>query len=423
LLERYNLTATFRADYSSRFAEGKRWGYFPSIGFSWNVDRENFLAEQSTLSVLKLRLTAGTVGNTEIGDYLFSQFYNPQIYNGRPVFVMDNLGNSDLTWETTTQYNAGIDAGLFDERLSLVADVYYKDTHDLLLEKPAPLGSGVDKQIVNIGNVTNKGIELGANAVLIKNKNLNWNLGANIARNINTVTSLGEDKQILSGQYNEQILTVDEAFGSFYGLVFDGIVQAGEDVSALPKLNGATPKPGDVKFVDVHKDGNIDLNDRKILGSIQPDFTYGISSTLAYQRFDLFVSFQGSQGNKVVNSLRRNLERGSSSYNMLVTLLDAWTSDNPSNEVPKLSTSFPLQFIDSRYVEDASYFRLKNITLGYTCRVKSAAFSARVFVSAQNLFTITKYKGYDPEVASGIDIGAYPTARTFSAGVNLTFDK
>ncbi|MDR3236561.1 MAG: TonB-dependent receptor [Prevotellaceae bacterium] len=423
LLERYNLTATFRADYSSRFAEGKRWGRFPSIGFSWNVDKENFLAEQSTLGVLKLRLTAGTVGNTEIGDYLFSQFYNPQIYNGRPVFVMENLGNSNLTWETTTQYNAGIDAGLFDERVSLVADIYYKETRDLLLEKPAPLGSGVDKQMVNIGNVTNKGIEFGANVVLVNKKNLHWNVAANVARNINTVTSLGADKQILSGQYNEQILTVDEAFGSFYGFVFDGVVQADEDVSQLPKLNGATPKPGDVKYVDVQKDGNIDINDRTILGSIQPDFTYGLSSTLNYQRFDLFVSFQGSQGNKVVNSLRRKLERATSSYNMPATLLDSWTLDNPSNEVPKLTAGFSLTSIDSRYVEDASYFRLKNITLGYTFKAKGATFSARVFVSAQNLFTITKYKGYDPEVANGVDIGAYPTARTFSAGVNLTFDR
>ncbi|MDR3253048.1 MAG: TonB-dependent receptor [Tannerella sp.] len=421
LLERYNLTATFRADYSSRFAKRKRWGYFPSIGFSWNVNREDFLSEQSALSDLKLRLTAGTVGNTEIGDYLFLQFYNPQIYNGKPVFVMENLGNSNLTWETTTQYNAGIDAGLFEERLNLSVDAYYKGTHDLLLEKPAPLGSGVDKQMVNIGNVTNKGIEFGANAVLINNKSLNWSLAANIARNINTVTSLGEDKQILSGQYNEQILTVNEAFGSFYGLVFDGVVQANEDVSLLPTLNGAAPKPGDVKFVDVHKDGNIDINDRKILGSIQPDFTYGLSSTLTRQRFDLFVSFQGSQGNKVVNSLRRNLERGSSSYNMPTTLLDAWTPTNPSNETPKLSTGFPLQFIDSRYVEDASYFRLKNITGGYKFKVRNAPFSVRVFVSAQNLFIVTKYKGYDPEVANGIDVGAYPTARTYSAGLNLTF--
>jgi TonB-linked SusC/RagA family outer membrane protein len=419
LFDKYNLTATFRADYSDRFAVGKRWGYFPSVGFSWNVDREDFLQNLHNLSTLKLRLSAGTVGNTEIGDYLFLQFYNPQIYNGKPVLVMENLGNPNLTWETTTQYNAGVDAGLFNERLSFVVDVYYKNTRDLLLEKPAPLGSGIEKQMVNIGNVTNKGIEFTTNIDLINKTGLHWQVSANISRNINTVTDLGGDNNLLSGQYSERILKVGEPFGSFYGLKFDGIVQADEDVSLLPTVKGATPKPGDVKFIDVDNNGNIDANDRIILGSIHPDFTYGLSSTLTYRQFDLFVNFQGSQGNKVVNSLRRYLERPGSSYNMSVSLLDAWTPENPSNEVPRLSAGLPMKEIDSRYVEDASYFRLKNITLGYKFKETNMPFSLRLFVSVQNLFTITKYKGYDPEVANGVDVGAYPTARTYSAGLNL----
>ncbi|MDR2626704.1 MAG: TonB-dependent receptor, partial [Dysgonamonadaceae bacterium] len=215
-------------------------------------------------------------------------------------------------------------------------------------------------------------------------------------------------------------LKVGESFGSFYGLIFDGIVQAGEDVSGLPLVDGATPQPGDVKFVDARKDGNIDLNDRVILGSIHPDFTYGLSSSLTYRGFDVFVSFQGSQGNKVVNSLRRNLERGTSSYNVSVALLNAWTPGNPSNEVPRITAGYPMKFIDSRHVEDASYFRFKNITLGYTLKPKSLPIDVRVFASAQNLFTLTAYKGYDPEVANGIDQGAYPTARTFSLGFRLT---
>ncbi|MDR1102281.1 MAG: TonB-dependent receptor [Tannerella sp.] len=418
LLDRYNLTATFRSDYSDRFAEGKRWGYFPSAGFSWNIDREKFFPEQSALNALKLRLSAGTVGNTEIGDYLFKQIYNPQMYNGKPVFVMENLGNPNLTWETTTQYNAGIDAGLLDDRLNFVADVYYKDTHDLLLEKPASLGSGVEKQMVNIGNVTNRGIEFGVNAVLAGSSRLNWTVSANIARNINTVTDLGGDNNLLSGQYGEQILKTGEAFGSFYGLLFDGIVQANEDVSLLPAVRGVTPNPGDVKFVDVDKNGNIDPNDRIVLGSIQPDVTFGLSSTVVYRQFDFFALFQGSQGNKAVNSLRRYLERAGSSYNMSARLLDAWTPENPSNEVPRISAGLPMKEIDSRYVEDASYFRLKNITLGY--RLQLAGCRLRIFAMAQNLFTLTKYRGYDPEVANGVDIGAYPTAKTFSIGIDLT---
>jgi TonB-linked SusC/RagA family outer membrane protein len=410
LLDKYNLTVTFRADYSDRFAEGKRWGYFPSAGFSWNVDKETFLENLHLLNELKLRLSAGTVGNTEIGDYLFLQFYNPQMYNGTPVFVMENLGNPDLGWETTTQYNAGIDAGLFDNRLSLVADVYYKKTHDLLLEKPAPLGSGVEKQMVNIGNVTNKGVELAVNAVLISNKKLNWHVSANIARNINTVTDLGGDDNLLSGQYGERILKVGEPLGSFYGYKFDGVVQLNENTSK---------KPGDIKLADTDENGSVDINDRIVLGSIHPDFTYGLSSSLTYGNFDLFVSLQGSQGNKVVNSLRRHLERAGSSYNMSAALLNAWTPENPSNEVPAIKAGYEQQ-IDSRHVEDASYLRLKNITLGYTLRWKALSTDIRLFVSAQNLLTLTSYKGYDPEVKDGIDIGAYPTARTFIAGLSLT---
>jgi TonB-linked SusC/RagA family outer membrane protein len=411
LLERYNLTATFRSDYSDRFAEGNRWGYFPSIGFSWNVNND-----------LKLRLTAGTVGNTEIDDYLYAQIYNPQIYSGRPVFVMENKGNGKLTWETTTQYNAGADAGLLNDRLRLVADVYYKKTRDLLLEKSTELGSAVDHQMVNIGNVTNKGIELGINIVAINNRKQNWTISANIARNVNEITYLGGDDDVLSGEYSEQILRVGEAYGSFFGYVFDGIVQSNEDVSQLPTRNGETLEPGDVKFVDTYKDGNIDLKDRVILGSTHPDFTYGLSSTFTYQGFDLFVSFQGTQGNEVVNVLRRTLEHTGSSYNLSVGILDAWTSENPSNEVARIPYGLPAKQMDSRYVEDASYFRLKDFTLGRTFQVKQLPFSVRVFASAQNLFTLTRYKGYDPEVAGGIDNGAYPTARIFSVGVGLTID-
>jgi TonB-linked SusC/RagA family outer membrane protein len=415
LLDKYNLTVTFRADYSNRFAEGKRWGYFPSAGFSWNVDKETFLENLHVLNELKLRLSAGTVGNTEIGDYLFLQFYNPQMYNGTPVFVMENLGNPDLGWETTTQYNAGFDAGLFDNRLSLVADVYYKNTHDLLLEKPAPLGSGVEKQMVNIGNVTNKGVELAVNAVLMRHEKLNWTVSATIARNVNTITDLGGDDNLLSGQYGEQILKVGESLGSFYGYRFEGIVQLNEDMSKLP----ASAKPGDIKLADTDKNGSVTISDQVVLGSIHPDFTYGLSSSLTYGNFDLFVSFQGSQGNKVVNSLRRNLERAGSSYNMSAALQKAWTPENPSNEVPAISAGYKQQ-IDSRHVEDASYLRFKNITLGYTLRLKALSTDIRLFASAQNLLTLTSYKGYDPEVEDGIDTGAYPTARTYIVGLGLT---
>jgi TonB-linked SusC/RagA family outer membrane protein len=421
LLERYNLTATFRADYSTRLAPGLRWGYYPSVGFSWNVNDEPFWKSQSTVNSLKLRLTAGTVGNQDIGNYLFTQMYKAASYGGHTVYQMNNFGNDKLKWETTAQYNAGIDAGLLENRLTLVADVYYKNTYDLLLVLPTPLGSAVSTQMVNAGNVTNKGAELGINAVLVKNKNLDWNIAANIARNINTITDLGNANNTYVGEYQEQIYREGESLGSFYGMVFEGVVQTGEDISKLPLVNGAIPQPGDAKFADTRKDNNVDLNDRVVLGSIQPDFTYGIHSTLTYHDFDLFVSFQGSQGNEVYNSLRKNLERPNSSYNVSTALLDAWTPENPSNNVPKIGYASASKYIDSRHVEDASYFRLKNITLGYRIKIKNTLSSARIFVSAQNLFTLTGYKGYDPEEANGIDMGAYPTARTYMTGIGLTF--
>lgn len=426
LLEKYNLTATFRADNSTRFAKKHRWGYFPSIGLSWNVNEENFLSNQSILNVLKFRLTAGTVGNQEIGDYEYSQIYSARQYNGSAAYIKDNIGNRNLKWETTTQYNVGIDAGFFNDRLTLVADIYYKKTYDLLLNAPVPPWEGVTQQLENIGNVTNRGIELSINASLVKTKTLDWRISANFARNINKITDMGNTKALLFGNNLEQILQTGESLGSFYGLVFDGIVQTGEDLSSLPVVNGEAPAPGDIKFVDVSgpdgaPDGKIDLNDRVVLGSIQPDFTYGLSTTLAYHNFDLFVSFQGSQGNEVFNSLRRNLEHAGDSYNVSSALLDVWTTSNPSKVVPRITGVRPFAFIDSRYVEDASYFRLKNITLGYNIKIKTLL-NIRLFVSSQNLFTISKYKGYDPEVSSGIDLGAYPTARTFSAGVGLTIN-
>lgn len=427
LLQKYNLTATFRADKSSRFAIKHRWGYFPSIGFSWNLEEENFLENLSALTALKLRLTAGSVGNQEIGDYLYSPVFVAGQYNGSAAYRIDNLGNTNLKWETTAQYNAGIDAGFFENRLNFIADVYYKKTSDLLFTAPVDPWQGISQQLENIGNVTNRGIEFEINASPVRNTRLKWTIAANIARNINKITDLGDTQKLLLGNNSEQILQVGESVGSFYGLLFNGVVQTGEDVSSLPTVNGKTPVPGDIKFIDVSgangiPDGRTDLNDRVVLGSIQPDFTYGLSTTVNYNKFDLFLSFQGSQGNELFNSLRRNLEHPNDSYNISAALLDAWTPSNPSNTIPGITDVRPFTFIDSRYVEDASYFRLKNITLGYNIKINTIPLAIRIFASSQNLFTITGYKGYDPEVSGGIDQGAYPSARTFSLGFSLTFN-
>lgn len=424
LLDRYNLTATFRADKSSRFASDHKWGYFPSLGLSWNIDRENFLSGKHNLSALKLRLSAGTVGNQEIGDYEYAQTYSAGTYNGSTTYSKSNSGNDDLKWETTAAYNVGIDADFFGGRLRIAADAYYKKTKDLLLSVPADATESVTEQLANVGNVTNKGFELSVSADILNASDaggLRWSVSANMAHNKNEITSMGDNDDIIMGDYSEQILTVGESLGSFYGLVFDGIVQLDEDVSLLPTMNGSTLEAGQIKYKDLNGDGKIDKNDRTVLGSAQPDFTYGLSSSFSYKRFDLFLLFQGSHGNEVFNGLRRNLEHSTDSYNVLASVANSWTITNPANTLPIPTESRPSSYIDSRYVEGASYFRLKNLTIGYTPNLKRLPVKVRLFAAATNLFTITGYEGYDPEVADGVDIGTYPNARTFSIGADLSF--
>lgn len=424
LLDRYNATATFRADNSSRFAQSHRWGYFPSLGLSWNVNQEKFLRDSKYISNLKFRASFGVVGNQEIGDYEYSLNYKAGQYDGSSSYSKDNASNDNLKWETTTSYNIGADLGLLSNRLNFVADVYYKKTSDLLLDVPIGFASGVSTQMQNVGNVVNKGIEFAVNGVLARKKGLLWTLSGNIARNINEITSMGTADNIIMGSSNETILRKGEPLGTFYGLQFEGIVQTGEDVNSLPKVNGSTPKPGDIKYADTNGDGRINGDDRVVLGSLQPDFTYGFSSQLKWKRLDASVAFSGSYGNKLFNALGRRLEQTGDSYNLLRSVLNSWTVDNPSQRFPYASNERPMSYIDSRYVESASYLKLRNITVGYTLpllKAQPTKLTARVFATASNLFTITPYSGYDPEVSSGTDSGAYPSARSFVFGVELTF--
>ncbi|WP_321332740.1 TonB-dependent receptor [uncultured Bacteroides sp.] len=421
LLKRYNLTTTFRSDYSTRFAH--RWGIFPSLGLSWNVNEEGFLKGISDISNLKLRMSFGSVGNQEIGDYDYLQTLVVTKYNGKTVYKVGNTGDDNLKWETTTQYNIGLDAGILNNRITATADAYYKKTSNLLLLIPAKL-SEESGQLKNIGNVVNKGLELSVNAIILDSKKTNWSVAANISKNHNEITKLNDNGDIIDGI---NILRVGESLGSFYGLAFDGVVQKGEDVSKLPTTPANTsPQLGDPKFKDINSDGYIDANDRAILGSIQPDFIYGFSSTFKYHGFDLFVLLQGSHGNKVYNELRRYLETPSDSYNASAALLNAWTETNPSTTIPRI-TSVPISSeLDSRYIEDASYLRIKTITLGYTINkiyllAAKQPLKIRLFSTLENLVTITGYKGYDPEVAKGLDLGSYPMARTLLVGANISF--
>ncbi|MDR0538046.1 MAG: TonB-dependent receptor [Tannerellaceae bacterium] len=435
LLERYNLSASFRADGSSRFSPGHKWGYFPSVGVSWNIDKESFFSNsKALLSQLKFRASAGQVGNQEIGDYLYSRLYTPRNYSfGNQIVVgytATNYGNSDLRWESTAQYNAGIDFGLFDNHLNFVIDAYYKLTSDLLVDLPVERTSGLRTKMTNIGNISNKGVEFSVNAIVIDRKNLLWEVTANISTNRNRIEKLGTSG-FISGS---TIVDVGLPLGTFYGYVFDGIVQPGEESSTpVPtwQTGDKVVHAGDAKFADRGGDPNsIDNNDRVVLGDAQADFIYGFSTRLNYSQFDLSASFQGSYGNKLYNAFRNTLETPSHSYNGSAVLANRWTPVNTNTNIPR-AIPIPYTTIDSRYIEDASYLRMKDITLGYTLRLTKAktAPSVRLFVSAQNLFVLTKYTGYDPEGARngfsdleiGVDNGVYPRAKSFLAGLGLSF--
>lgn len=423
LLNRYNATATLRADNSSRFSKDYRWGWFPSLGLSWNVDKEGFLANVKSIDYLKVRLSGGIVGNQEIPDYAFTTSYATGSYAGSSSYSKENASNDHLKWETTASYNLGFDLGLLKNRLNIVFDAYYKKTSDLLLVVPVGFASGVTSQLQNVGNVVNKGVELSVNATLLQRRKLQWTVSANAAYNKNEITDMGTTNDVILGSDKQQILRRGESLGAFYGLQFAGIVQQGEDVSKLPSVNGQIPKPGDLKFADTDGNGRIDGNDRVILGSTQPKIVYGFSSQFSYRGFDVSVSFSGSYGNKVYNALERRLEQTGDSYNVLITVLDSWTPANGSQTLPLATNARPFSYIDSRYVQNASYLKLRNLTIGYKFKVaslQSVVESIRLYATASNLFTITPYKGYDPEVSSGTDSGVYPASRTFTFGVNIS---
>ena len=396
LLNRYNATATFRADRSSRFSKDNRWGYFPSLGLSWNIDREPFFSPLAPyLSLLKVRASVGSVGNQEIGDYEYAASYTASSYGGQTAYSKSNLGNSNLKWETTVSWNVGLDAGFWNNRLNIVVDYYYKKTSDLLLYLPVNSSTGTTSQLMNAGNVVNRGIELSVDATLLQRRDLQWVVNGNITHNHNELVKMSSDvKSLYSGELRESILREGEPVGSFYGYEFLGIDE---------------------------QNGKVLLGEQTILGSHQPDFFYGFSTALRWKRWDASLSFKGSYGAKNVNLLRRSLDTPLGSYNALAYVKDSWAPTNTHTNVPAISGSWATSYLDGRYVEDASYLKLQNVSIGYTLPLRRIAKSIHLSVSAQNLLTITRYKGYDPELETGIDQGAYPKSRTFSVSAEVNF--
>lgn len=451
LLQRYHFTFSARADGSSRFGSASRWGFFPSAGFSWNITDEDFAKDISGISSLKLRLSTGATGNQEIADYLSLASLGSTNYTlggtNLTGFSPTRLSNPDLKWEKTTQSNIGLDVSLFDKRVSLVFDAYYKKTTDLLVNVPVPLSSGYGSVLQNIGAVENKGIEFALTTENIRGEDFNWKTTGNIAFNRNQVLEIGNGVQqffptVPSGVLSLQqpvIVKVGYPLGTFWGYQTDGVFQSSSEIASQATLNGvAATKPGDRRYKDISgpngvPDGKISAAYDKVnLGSAQPLFTADLSNTLTYRGFDLTFSFQGVYGNKIFNALRQQLEIPNLANNVSAELANYWTPTNTNTDVPRAANS-PAAVVSDRTVEDGSFVRLKTLTLGYTLpKTFSEKFklsNVKVYVSGTNLLTWTKYSGFDPEISSyeqsnlypGIDYGAYPNARTITAGLNVSF--
>lgn len=440
--DKYLFTASFRTDGSSRFGANKRYGYFPSAAVAWRISEENFLKNVRVLSDLKLRATYGSTGNQDgIGNYPAYSLLGTQNYIFGNV-VSTGIGpaqiaNPDLSWETTTQADLGVDVGFFNNRITLNADVYLKRTKDLLLNVTIPSTSGYSSAIKNLGKVENKGVELS-----ISSRNIDgafkWNTDLNFVSNRNTVLDIGGAPQIFAGQVaniaqnvNSGIVRVGEPLGSFYGYVTNGLYQTTDELAAL--TDPQARKPGDRKYADLNGDKKIDDNDRTIIGRAQPKFLGGISNSFSYKGFELTLFLQGVYGNNILNANRFELEYLNGTNNQNRDMLNRWTPTNTNTDIPRASTTRPANRISSRQIEDGSYLRLKNAQLAYNLPasvIKALKIqSFRVYVTAQNYLTWTKYSGYDPEVnrfgqdsrSQGFDYSSYPAAKTLLVGINVGF--
>jgi TonB-linked SusC/RagA family outer membrane protein len=416
---KYMLTANFRADASSRFAKNNQWGYFPSLSAGWKLNEEGFMKQYDWLSDLKLRGSVGQLGNQEIDNYA----YLTLIRKEGDKYLISRYGNPDLKWETTTQYNMGLDAGLLKNRIYLSVDYFRKYTTDILLPISLPSIVGdVQPTIVNAGEVSNRGWEFGL--VLRNSENaFKYNINANLATVKNRVEKLHPNLPSLIGQVTRT--EPGHPLNAYYGYVFEGVYQNTQEItSQLFATANPTVVPGDIRFKDLNNDGRIDDNDRDFIGDPNPGLLYGLNLSGSYREFDLSIMFQGVGKVDRYNDSKKIVDYDTRPFNYTTRVLEAWDGEGSTNTIPRVSfTDNGSSRISSIFVEDASYFRLKNVELGYTFnRFKSAGIShLRLYVSAQNLFTLTNYTGLDAESIDLMDMGTYPQSRMFVLGINLSF--
>ncbi|PRY85771.1 SusC/RagA family TonB-linked outer membrane protein [Mongoliibacter ruber] len=441
--QKYLFSASIRRDGGSRFGPANKWGTFPSISAGWRISEESFMQGLSGVSDLKIRASYGETGNDQIGDYVYqatinSNFFYPVAGSLESGSTISALANTDLRWETTIMKNIGIDLGLFNDSFNMSLELFDNRTEGMILGVPIPPSLGYDgAPVANVGTVSNRGIEL-ALGYRKYSGDFQFSVDGNIGFVQNELVSLGSGNTIFGPEFQGDPLTFTEEgkpIGYFYGWQTDGLFQQGQESSQQPNAS-----PGDIRFVDVNGDGTIDANDRTFLGHYLPDFTYGLNFSANYKNFDFSMFVQGVYGNQIFNLLRFHTEGMTRLFNASEVVLDRWTPENTNTDVPRAVNGDPNRNAraSSRWIEDGSYLRIKNLSLGYNVPTplldqisKGSISKVRLYVAAQNLLTITNYTGYDPEIAArtginttlglGIDYGQYPAPRTFTGGIQLSF--
>jgi TonB-dependent starch-binding outer membrane protein SusC len=410
---KYIFTLTARADGSSKFGENNRFGYFPAASFAWRMSEETFMKNSEVISDLKLRTSIGLTGNDGISDFaslgLYDGGYN---YNQQAGIAPTQLPNPDLKWETTLQTGIGLDLGLFNDRISLIADVYYNRTSDLLLERPLTLSSGFTTITANIGEMENKGVEFVLNTDNLKGE-LSWTTSFNFSANRNKVLKMYNGQPITDQGRGNNWVMEGEPIGVFVGYVCLGV----------------DPTTGNLVYEDLNADGSITTDDREIIGNPNPDFTLGLTNTFGYKGFDFSFFLHSIYGNDIFNGTRIYIEGPTDLDNQTTNVLRRWQNPGDITDIPRIGDDLK----SSRFIENGSFLRIKNVTFGYNLPKnllqKIYMKSARIYVSGQNLYTFTTYSGMDPEVnyastdniIMGTDFFTYPQSRTILVGLNIGF--
>lgn len=453
---KYSITASLRADGSSNFAEGNKWGYFPSLSASWRLSQEDFWTESIPFEDVKIYGGYGEIGNQGIPAFAYGSRLNTVNTGLGTGFEFANFANPDLKWESSTQINLGLNFTTLNSKLNATIEVYNKVSKDFLFQFAATdfiTGGGAPGAItapwINIGEMSNKGIDLALEYSDRIGNDVSWNSALTVSHYKNEVKDLLGDLT-LNGSVNldgsNQNITLTQPgqpIGLFYGYQVEGLFRTLDDINGAPEQFGrpfedalfSTTWLGDIKYKDVNGDGVIDADDRTVIGNPHPDFTFGFQNSFSYRNFDLSIFMQGSYGNDVFNAIGRSLTAGNRTFtNQSPSVLDYWSVQNPNSSAPRLARNdTPNTNISDRYVEDGSYLRIQNLTLGYNLPAKALGgmniSSLKVYGAIQNLLTITGYSGYDPEIGSlnqnttlmGIDNGRYPTPRIYTIGINVEF--